>query len=242
MRFVLFFASLLVFPLSAHAQCTQKISDLASAPELFGFRLGMTKEQVKTLMPQTHFGKTDGFGVSKTTINPGFDPKIDATKFADVRSISLELLDERLTSIWIGFEETYKIQDLIEFAAAISKSLKLPDAWSAYRGRGQQMRCADFQLIATTVARGPSIRIFDLSADDTIASRRQAKEEQDAAAESGGEDGAADEQPVIADKKSKTYYPTGCTAAKNISADNRLTFKTAEEAEKAGFKIVKGCE
>jgi hypothetical protein len=242
MKFVLLLVFLAVAPLNVHAQCTQKIADLPAAPELFGLHLGMTKEQVKTLMPQTHFGKTDDFGVSKTTINPGFDPKIDATKFADVRSISLDLLDERLTSIWIGFEETYKIQDLIEFAGAISKSLKLPNAWSAYRGRGQQMRCADFQLIATTVARAPSLRIVDLSADDTIASRRQAKEDQDAAAEAAGENGTAEDQSVIADKKSKTYYPTSCAAAKNVSADNRLIFKTAEEAEKAGFKISKACQ
>jgi len=236
------FALLLVFltvPFSVHAQCTQKISDLAAAPELFGFHLGMTKEQVKSLVPQIHFGKTDDFGVSKTTINPGFDPKMDAAKFADVRSISLELVDDRLTSIWVGFEETYKIQDITEFAASISKSFRLPSAWSAYRGRGHQMRCADFQLIATTVARAPTLRIIDLSADETIAARRQTKEEQDAAAEAAAENG--ENTSVVADKKTKTYYPGTCDAAKEISTDNRLVFKTAAEAEKAGFKSGKGC-
>ena len=56
------------------------------------------------------FGGTDPFGVSKTTINPYFDPNIDKTKFEGVRSISLDLLDERLTSLWIGFDETFKVQ------------------------------------------------------------------------------------------------------------------------------------
>jgi hypothetical protein len=239
MKFALLFAFLTVVPVSVHAQCTQKFSDLPAAPELFGFHLGMTKEQVKTLVPQIHFGKNDDFGVSKTTINPGFDPKMDAAKFADVRSISLELLDERLTSIWVGFEETYKIQDIAAFATSISKSFGLPNAWSAYRGRGQQMRCADFQLMATTVARAPTLRIVDLSADDTIAARRQTKEEQDAAAEVAAENG--ENTSVIADKKTKTYYPSTCDAAKEISIDNRLIFKTAAEAEKAGFKSGKGC-
>src|SRR5262245_30314510 len=105
MKLVSLIAFLLLFPLSANAQCTQKIADLPAAPELYGFHLGMTKEQLKTLVPQIHFGKTDDFGVSKTTINPGFDSKMDASKFPDVRSISLDLLDERLISIWIGFDE-----------------------------------------------------------------------------------------------------------------------------------------
>lgn len=242
MKFVSLIVFLAVFPLSTIAQCTQKISDLPAAPELFGFHLGMTREQVKNLVPQIHFGKTDHFGVSKTTINPGFDPKMDASKFADVRSISLELFDEHLTSIWIGFEESYKLQDLTEFASAISKSLRLPNSWSAYRGRGHQMRCADFQLIATTVARAPSLRIMDLSADDTIAARRQAKQEQDAAAEAALENAGAEDTSVIADKKTKNYYPIACDEAKAISPENRLVFKNAAEAIKAGFKIGKGCE
>src|SRR6476619_7882097 len=74
MKLVLIIA-FLVMSLTAYAQCTQKISDLPAAPELYGFHLGMTKEQVTTLVPQTHFGKTDHFGVAKTTINPGFDSK-----------------------------------------------------------------------------------------------------------------------------------------------------------------------
>ena len=241
MKVVLIIA-FLVMPLSAYAQCTQKISDLPAAPELYGFHLGMTKEQVTTLVPQTHFGKTDHFGVAKTTINPGFDSKIDASKFPDVRSISLEILDDRLTSIWIGFEETYKIQDINAFAETVSKSLRLPNAWSNYRGRGQQMRCSDFQVTATTVARAPSLRLIDLSADDTIAARRQTKEEQDTATETATVNGANDDASVVADKKTRTYYPSTCDAAKQISADDRLTFKTAAEAEKAGFKIGKGCQ
>jgi hypothetical protein len=58
-------------------QCTQKIATLPTAPELYGFRLGMTRDDIKALVPQTQFPRTDHFGVAKTTINPSFDPKID---------------------------------------------------------------------------------------------------------------------------------------------------------------------
>ena len=44
----------LVLAQSASAQCTTKLSELPAAPELFGFRLGMTKEQVKN-RPQSNY-------------------------------------------------------------------------------------------------------------------------------------------------------------------------------------------
>ena len=231
---------LLLFPAtSASAQCTKKMSDLPIAPELLGFRLGMTRDQVKARVPQTVFGRADHFGVTKTTINPYFDPTIDKTKFEGVRSISLDLLDDRLTSLWIGFDETFKAHTAEEFVKLISQSLQLDGNWSS-RSRGQQLRCADFQLTVTTVANGPSFRLIDTAADDLVAERRQAKEEQDSAAEAGN-GGESSEAEVVADKHSKTYYPAGCETAKEVNEANKVTFKTAAEAEKAGFKAAKNC-
>ena len=91
--------TLVTFLPEIHAQCSQKISDLPAAPELLGFHLGMTKDEVKGKVPQTVFPRADPFGVSKTTINPYFDKTIDKTKFEGVRSISLDLLDDHLTSL-----------------------------------------------------------------------------------------------------------------------------------------------
>ncbi len=226
---------LLVQPVSA--QCTKKISELPAAPELSGFQLGMTKEQIKARVPQTKFGRADHFGVSKTTINPYFDETIDKTKFQGVRSISLDLVDDKLTSIWIGFDETYKVRTTEEFVKLISQSLQVNGNWSSYRSKGQQLRCADFQLIVTTVAGGPSFRLLDIGAEDLVAERRQVKEEQDAAAEAA----ATDDSEIIADKESKTYYPNGCQPAKDIAEASKVTFKTTAEAEKAGFKAAKNC-
>ena len=238
----------LLFLLSAQtasAQCTKKLAELPAAPELLGFRIGMTKEQIKAAVPQTRFGGTDPFGVSKTTINPYFDPSIDKTKFEGVRSISLDLLDDRLTSLWIGFDETFKAHTAEEFVKLISQSLQVPDSWSSGRSRGQQLRCADFQLIVTMVAGSPSFRLLDVGAEDTIAARRQAKEEQDSAAQaaaSGGENGESTEAPeIVGDKQSKTYFPHGCQPTKEIGENNKVTFKTTADAEKAGFKLAKNC-
>jgi hypothetical protein len=241
LRLALFPLLLLFLAQPAPAQCTKKMSDLPAAPELLGFHLGMTKIQVKARVPQTNFGKADPFGVVKTTINPYFDPTIDKTKFEGVRSISLDLLDDRVTSLWIGFDETYKAHTVDEFVKLISQSLQVDGNWSSWKSRGQQLRCADFQLIVTTVAGGPSFRLIDTAADDLVAERRQAKEEQDALAEAGGNTNESTEPEILADKNSKTYYPAGCEPSKEIADANKVTFKTAAEAEKAGFKAAKNC-
>ncbi len=224
---------------TAPAQCTKKLGELPAAPELLGFRLGMTKEQIKAHVPQTVFGRTDDFGVSKTTINPYFDPKIDKTKFEGVRSISLDLLDERLTSLWIGYDENFKAKTADEFVKLISQSLQVPPgSWSSWRSRGRQLRCADFQLIVTTVAGGPSLRVLDVAAEETVGMRRQVKEEQDSMAVEA-ENGETPE--IVADKQSKTYYLSTCRPEKEIAEVNKISFKNTDEAEKAGFKLAKNC-
>jgi hypothetical protein len=229
---------LLSIAIAANAQCTRKLSELPVAPELFGFHLGMTKEQIKVHVPQTVFGHKDPFGVVKTTINPSFDAKIDQTKFAGVRSISLDLLDDHLTSLWIGYDETFKVQTIEDFVKLISESLKVPATWSTGRGRGLQLRCSDFQLQVSTIAGSPSLRVLDVRADEVVAGRRQAKEEQDAAAENA----PAEETPeIVGDKQTKLYYLPACHAPREISEANKVLFKSSEEAEKAGFKLAKGC-
>jgi hypothetical protein len=233
---------LLAISLPVSAQCTQKIATLPAAPELFGFRLGMTKDEIKELVPQVQFPRADPFGVAKTTINPHFDPKIDQTKYKGVRSISLDLLDSQLTSLWIGFDDTFKVQNVDEFVKIISNSLQLSGNWSSWRSRGQQIRCGDFQLIVSTLAGGPSLRLLDFSAEDTIAARREAHEEQNALAEAAAGENGAEASEVIGDKQTRTYYPNGCQPTKEISETNRAVFKSPEEAEKAGFKLAKNCQ
>ncbi|PWT91908.1 MAG: hypothetical protein C5B55_07295 [Blastocatellia bacterium] len=232
----------------AQSQCAQKLSDLPAAAELFGFHIGMTKDDVKNLVPQTQFGKADEFGVVKTTINPYFDTRIDKTKFAGVRSISLDFLDDRLTSLWIGYDETYKVHTTDEFIKQISGSLHLTGTWSSWKSKGQQLRCGDFQIIVSMVAGGPSVRILDVSADDIVAARRLAKEERDEAKEAGTDrevmsssEPDAEATKIVGDRHDKVYYSAGCTPSKPIEEKNKVVFATVEEAEKNGFKLAKSC-
>jgi len=210
------------------AQCTVKSDQLPDAPELHGFRLGMTPEQAKGRVSLIQFGQADEINLIKTSINPLYDPRFDKVAFADVRTISLDFLDEKLTTLWVGYEKTFKWQTVGDFVGGISKALNLPAAWAAKRG-GQQLHCDGFTIAVSLIAGSPSVRLSDDAADETIAQRREAV-------------AAAAEARVTGDKISKLYYPADCEAAENIPVQNRAVFKNKEEAEQAGYKLAKGCE
>jgi hypothetical protein len=208
--------------------CSLKIDQLPDSAELRGFRLAMTYDQVKARVPQVQFGPADQFGITKTSINPYFDPRIDKAGFADVRTISLDFLDGKLVTLWIGFESTFKWQSLDEFVAGMSKALNLPAAWSPGRG-GRQISCAGFSLFASLVAGGPDIRLTDEAAQETIDTRREEAAE------------AADAL-VIGDQGTKLYYPAGCAGLEGVPEHNRIRFKDKDKAEKSGFKLAKDCQ
>ena len=229
---------ILLYTVSTYAQgnkCTLKLADLPASPELFGFHLGMTTEQAKARVPQLDLGRVDAFGVSKTSINPDFDSRIDKASLNGVRTVSLDFLDGRLTSLWFGYDSTFKWTTVPDFVSGISQSLHLPDAWRPWKIRGQQLSCADFGMTVIIVAEGPSFHLIDQTAEETIAARRAAKEEQ----ESATEETAAE---IIADKKARVYYLDGCLPAQEIKEGDRVAFNSKEEAEKAGYKLAKSCQ
>ena len=215
-------------PVVTAQQCTLRIEQLSAAPELYGFQLGMTFDQVKTRVPQVQFGRPDEIGLTKTSINPLYDPSFDRAGFADVRTISLDFLDGKLTTLWIGYENSFKWQTVDTFVTGISKPLNLPASWAPKRG-GQQLHCDGFTILVSLIAGSPSIRVTDDAAGETIATRRE-------------EAAAAAELRVTGDRATKLYYPSDCEAAENIPAQNRVVFKDKDEAEKAGYKLAKDCQ
>ncbi|MFZ0064129.1 MAG: hypothetical protein WAL47_19010 [Pyrinomonadaceae bacterium] len=217
------------------------LSSLPAAPELKGFHLGMTTEQAKSNVPQIVYAPADALGSIRTTVNPGFDPRADKSRFQDVRSISLEFLDDRLVSLWIGYDSNFKWTSVADFVSGISQSLALPNGWTEWKVRGRQMRCADFELTVSTVAQSPSFRILDIGAEEILAARRTAAAEEAEAAEAAETEEASDSEEIVADPKTKTYYPAGCRQAISIAEANRVTFKTTAEAVKAGYTLSRAC-
>jgi hypothetical protein len=216
--------------------CTTKLADLKAAAELRGFHLGMTTEEVKVRVPQVAFGRKDDLGVSKTSISPDFDPRIDKTNFADVRTVSFDFLDGRLMTLWVGFDNTFKWKTVDDFVKGISDELALPDGWTI-KGRAQQIQCADFQLTVSPIGGAPSLRIADLTAEETILARRQAKEDATTAAEAAG----PEQHPVVGDARNKIYYPADCEALKTVPEKSRQSFESKGAAEQAGYKRAANC-
>jgi hypothetical protein len=213
-----------VFP----QQCKLKIDQLGNAPELRGFRLWMNFDEVKARVPQVRFGAPDEFGVTKSSINPSYDSSFDQASFADVRTISFDFLDGKLTTLWIGYENSFKWPTVDEFVDGISTSLKLPAVWSPKKN-GKQLQCDGFTIFVSIIAGGPSVRLSEDAAQATIAQRRE-------------EAAAAAEALVIGDTKTKLYYSAGCLALEDVPQLNRINFKNKEEAEQAGYKLAKACE
>lgn len=240
-RIVVVIFAYLFFSYSVSAQdvqCRLMLSDLPQATELKGFRLGMTMDEVKARAPQVRFGKTTDVGVSKTSFNPDYDPRLDKSTFRDVRTVSLDFLDGKLNSLWIGYDNTFRWQTVDAFVKGISQSMGLPNAWVAWKVHSQQMKCADFQITVSLIAGSPSFRILDQTAEETIAARRSAKEEE----ASVSEENIQETEPIFGDRAEKIYYPTGCAPSREIEETNLVMFKTPGEAAKAGFKPAKNCQ
>lgn len=208
--------------------CSLKADQLNQPPELKGFRLGMTEEQVKAVVPLVQLGTPDGFGVLKTTINPHFDSRFDKTTFSDVRTISFDFMDGKLVTLWVGYEENFKWPALDVFVSNFAKTLGVPLEWPPTRS-GRQLRCDGFSLSASIIAAGPSLRLMNEEAQDVIAARREEAAE-------------AAEAQVIGDGHKKSYYPADCSAKEDVPPGARVVFKNKDEAEKAGFKLAKDCQ
>jgi hypothetical protein len=165
--------------LTLHAQetkCALKSAQLAAAPELRGFRLGMTIEQFRERVPNLTVRQPDEFGATAINIYPEHEDKIDRATFEGIRTVSLEFLDGRVVSLWVGYAPEFKWKSVDEFLAGISRSLALPDAW-VVKSRGKQLSCEDFQVTVSSIGGNPSIRIVDESARRTLEARKAAKEE-----------------------------------------------------------------
>ena len=161
------------------SKCTLTLAQLPQAPELRGFHLGMTVEQVKARIPKLVLGQTDQLGVAKTSINPDFNPNVDKSIFEGVRTVSFEFLDQRLFSLWIGYNSSFKWQRLDEFLPEISKALNFPNAWKTSSWRGQELDCQDFQATVKLIAGSPSILLIDKAAKRVIEKRMALKEEEE---------------------------------------------------------------
>jgi hypothetical protein len=157
-------------------KCPAKLADLPSIQELRGFSVGMTLEQVKARLPKLKLRPADQMGFTSLNIFPEYEVGIDKAAFAGLRTISLDILDNRVFSVWIGYDKTFKWQTLDEFVQGMNAALKLPNTWRS-KLRTRLLDCADFTVTVSPVGESPSIKITDRTAKEILDKRQAAREE-----------------------------------------------------------------
>lgn len=174
----IFTSTLLARAQGAGAKCSLTPDQLSQASELKGLWPGMTLEQVLKVVPSLEMGRKDELGLSKTSFSPDFNPKLDKSAFQGVRTISLDFLDDKLFSVWLGYNESFKTKTMDEMARAVAQSLKLPDAWET-KVRSRSLTCGHFEIVVTMVGGSPTLRITDETARETWEKRRTEMAEQE---------------------------------------------------------------
>lgn len=103
---------------------------LDQAPELRGFRLGMTISEVDAKLNwglSSVLNPADEIGVKEEAVGP-LRLK-DQEQARGIRKITLEFLDDRLSYIEVSYDDSVKWDSLDQFASKISEILKLPNEW-----------------------------------------------------------------------------------------------------------------
>lgn len=180
-RSIFIITFIFLFAATSFAQenkCALKLSQLKAAPELQGFRLGMTISDVKTIVPTLPTGKADDLGMMKTSFSPRF-AQIDKTKFENVRTVSFEFLDDKLMDLWIGYTSDFKWTTMDDFFPQMNLALGLPaNGWQT-KGTEKRLECEEFQVSVTALYAGPTIRFVEKSSKKLWEQRRAIKAEKE---------------------------------------------------------------
>jgi hypothetical protein len=158
------------------SSCRLQLSSLPDIQEFNGLKMGMTVEEVRAIVPVVQIPRADEFGMARTSFTPVHTTNIDKRAFDAIRTVSLEFVDGRLASIWVGFNGAFKWQTIDAAIDGLSAELHLPAQWRS-TSREQQLVCNDFRLGVSLVSNSPSIRIVNDTAKQLWQRRREAKEE-----------------------------------------------------------------
>jgi hypothetical protein len=156
----------------------------AQSPEIRGIRLGMTAEQLLTVFSDDYnrrkineaiewSKRPKSYGVGRFDL--GSYTQVPDPKFAGVNYITVEMLDERVSSFHIGYQGP-EWNSVDQFVAKLSEALRLPSAsWEPPAGSQQSLKCDGFEVAAyvSTETFQNTVRVQDTSVSRVVAERRQ---------------------------------------------------------------------
>lgn len=143
------------------------------APDVGGFRLGMTEAQARAMVPSLAISKPDDLGVSRAEIEgPAIRQLAAGAFFEDVENIQVEFLDGKLSFVRVAYPSTNKWSSKDQFVSFIAPKFRLNARWLPFYDwqtkdarEAQDLRdlgveCAGFRLTA-------GIGIEGLGGDET---------------------------------------------------------------------------
>jgi membrane-bound lytic murein transglycosylase D len=151
---------------------------LAQAPELRGFRLGMTLAQVKEkITSESYFDRlytVSEFGERSVRVS-GYQLKAENSK--GVSDAEFEFLDDKLTLLKVTYDGSVRWNSPQEFVSRVVEALGLPPSDDSRRS-AYRLECSGF-IVEIDYSSGymPTIRIYDPEAPRVVAKRRADKEE-----------------------------------------------------------------
>lgn len=169
----------------AQGACTMTV---AQAPAVNGLRLGMPRDEVLALFPGIRADKemsnqlaqpASKYGASGLSIRP--EKYASKAKFAGVSQVTLQLLDDRVSDLHVGYNgpEWKHVDDfLAKFIEG--KKLPAPHAWEPYVGMDTQLKtlkCKGFEV--NIFAGGKNVhninyvQMIDVGAKQKLRERRE---------------------------------------------------------------------
>jgi hypothetical protein len=172
---------------SANSQCVLAV---AQSPEIRGIRLEMSAEKLMAAFPEElnrtaidkaikDSKKPENYGLGRTDLRPAIG--VANPKFVDVNWISVDLLDERVTSFTIGYVNP-AWSSVDQFITKLSETLQLPapEKWGGEPGSPNKfLKCDGFGVsaLANPGTYGGMVSVRDALASQTVANRREAEKE-----------------------------------------------------------------
>ncbi len=170
---------------SKDARCTLTREQ---APQVRDIRLGMPVAQLLDLFPEDsnrrsitdaikESKRVDKFGLARFDLRP--DNQVANPRLAGVNSITVEMIDERVTAFHVAYAgPEWKSVD--QFVAKLSDSLRLPgSSWESTSESQQSLNCDGFrvQAFAPEGSIQSSVLVQDTSAHRVVEDRRETAKE-----------------------------------------------------------------
>ena len=169
---------------------------MAQAPSVRGLRLGMTAEEVRALFPDEGerpevwnmlevAASPPHFGAVRVFLQPFTFPAPVNEKFAGVDSFLLVIFDGRVTEMTVKYRGPGSIpkgprwESVGDFVSKFAEAYRLPDEseWERTGARERALKCAGYEVVATTQQGYGEVSIFNRSYVEKVKERADAAEE-----------------------------------------------------------------